>query len=355
MKSRIDNLNILSQQLLPTPAEIKKRLPLTRRARQTVAAGRRAVQRILERKDHRLLVVVGPCSIHDMAAAHDYASRLKKLADEISDTFLVVMRMYFEKPRTTVGWKGFINDPDMDDSFHIEKGLRLARGLLRDLAEMGLPAGTEALDPIVPQYLADLITWTAIGARTTESQTHREMASGLSSPVGFKNGTDGGFKVAINALLSVSHPHNFLGIDKSGRCVVIRTRGNPHAHMVLRGGAQPNYDAASISQCEKELAANKLAVNIMVDCSHANSSKNYNLQPAVLQNCARQIQKGNSSLIGFMLEGNIEAGNQPIPADLAQLKYGVSVTDACMDWSATQNLLRTAREDLKTVLTHRRR
>ncbi|HVS25721.1 MAG TPA: 3-deoxy-7-phosphoheptulonate synthase [Burkholderiales bacterium] len=347
---RVDNVNVLSQQLLLTPDEIRKRLPLTKRARQTVLEGRRAVQRILDREDRRSLVVVGPCSIHDLEAAHDYAQRLKKLADEIAATLFIVMRVYFEKPRTTVGWKGFINDPEMDDSFKIEEGLQKARKLLLDLAEMGLPAGTEALDPIVPQYLSDLITWTAIGARTTESQTHREMASGLSSPVGFKNSTDGSFKVAINALLSVSHPHSFLGIDKSGCCAVIRTRGNRYAHMVLRGGAKPNYDIESIRQCEKELAANQLPGNIMVDCSHANSNKDYRLQPVVLRDCVEQIRAGNRSIIGFMIESNIEAGNQPIPADRSQLKYGVSVTDPCIDWPTTETILREAQKILEDVI-----
>jgi len=344
---QVDNLNVLSQELLLTPDEIRRRMPLTDSARETVVKGRHAVQNILERKDHRLLIVVGPCSIHDLEAAHDYARRLKKLADEISDTQFVVMRVYFEKPRTTIGWKGFINDPEMDDSFRIEEGLQKARRLLLDLGEMGLPAGTEALDPIVPQYLSDLITWTAIGARTTESQTHREMASGLSSPVGLKNGTDGSLKVAINALLSVSRPHSFLGIDKSGRCAVVRTRGNRYAHVVLRGGNTPNYDSQSIKRCENELEANHLPQIIMVDCSHANSNRNYALQPVVLRDCVQQILAGNRSIIGFMIESNLEAGNQPIPADRAHLKYGVSVTDPCIDWSTTEAILREAHGKLR--------
>jgi len=343
----VENINVFSQELLLTPEEIRKRLPLTSAAQDTVVAGRSAVQSILDRKDPRLLIVVGPCSIHDLASAHDYARRLKHLSDEISDTLFVVMRVYFEKPRTTIGWKGFINDPEMDDSFRIEEGLQKARRLLLDLGEMGLPVGTEALDPIVPQYLSDLITWSAIGARTTESQTHREMASGLSSPVGFKNGTDGSLKVAINALLSVSHPHSFLGIDKSGRCAVIRTRGNHYAHIVLRGGSTPNYDAQSIRLCEKELAANRLQENIMVDCSHANANRDHTLQPVVLRDCVQQILNGNQSIIGFMMESNIEAGNQPIPADRNQLKYGVSVTDPCIDWPTTEAALREARGKLK--------
>ena len=352
-RNPVDNVNVLSQELLLTPEDIRKRLPLTAAARETVLAGRHAVQNILDRKDPRLLIVVGPCSIHDLEAAHDYARRLKQLSDEISDTLFVVMRVYFEKPRTTTGWKGLINDPEMDDSFRIEEGLQKARRLLLDLGEMGLPVGTEALDPIVPQYLSDLITWSAIGARTTESQTHREMASGLSSPVGFKNGTDGSLKVAINALLSVSRPHSFLGIDKNGRSAVIRTRGNRYAHMVLRGGSTPNYDAQSIRLCEKELAANQLQENIMVDCSHANANRNYALQPVVLRDCVQQILNGNHSIIGFMIESNLEAGNQPIPADRTQLKYGVSVTDPCIDWPTTETILREAKIILEDIITKR--
>lgn len=349
----INNINVVSQELLLTPAEIKNHLPLTEKAEQTILAGRAALQRILDRQDHRVFVVVGPCSIHDPKAALDYARRLKKLADEVSDTLFVVMRVYFEKPRTTTGWKGLINDPDMDDSFHIEKGLHTARGLLLELAEMGLPTGTEALDPISPQYIGDLVAWTAIGARTTESQTHREMASGLSTPVGFKNGTDGSLNVAVNALLSVSRPHSFLGIDQEGQCAVIRTRGNRYGHVVLRGGSKPNYDSVTLALCEQELAAKKLPANIVVDCSHANSSKDPALQPLVMNDCVNQIVEGNQSIVGLMIESNLESGNQPIPEDLSQLKYGVSVTDACVDWSTTEKMLREARAKLKDVLPRR--
>lgn len=350
---RINNINVVSQELLLTPEEIKRRLPLSAQAEETVLAGRKTLQRILDREDPRLFVVVGPCSIHDLEAAYDYAQRLKRLADEVNDTLFVVMRVYFEKPRTTTGWKGLINDPDMDDSFHIEKGLQKARNLLLVLAEMGLPTGTEALDPISPQYLGDLITWTAIGARTTESQTHREMASGLSSPVGFKNGTDGGLKVAINALHSVSKPHSFLGIDQRGQCAVIRTAGNRYGHVVLRGGSKPNYDSVTIALCEKELAANQLPANIVVDCSHANSSKDPALQPLVMTDCVHQIMEGNKSIVGLMIESNLEWGNQSIPEELSQLKYGVSVTDACVDWPTTEKMLREARSKLKNVLPQR--
>jgi 3-deoxy-7-phosphoheptulonate synthase len=350
----VNNVNVASQELLPTPKEVKAALPLSEAARRTVLNGRESVRRILDREDRRLFVVVGPCSIHDISAAKDYAARLKKLADEVSDTLYLVMRVYFEKPRTTVGWKGLINDPFMDDSFHIEKGLYLARELLRDLAEMGLPTATEALDPITPQYLGDLIAWTAIGARTTESQTHREMASGLSTPLGFKNGTDGSLTVAINALHSAAQSHNFLGINQQGQCAVFRTTGNRYGHIVLRGGnGRPNYDSVSVAMAEKELVEARLPVNIAVDCSHGNSSKDPALQSLVAENCVNQILEGNRSIVGLMLESNINWGNQKIPADLKQLKYGVSVTDACIDWPTTEKLLRSARDKLKDVLPKR--
>jgi 3-deoxy-7-phosphoheptulonate synthase len=353
-KDPVNNLNVLSQDLLPTPQQVKNALPLTDKAQATVLQGRETVRRILDREDPRLFVVIGPCSIHDIKAAHEYAARLKRLADEVGDTLYLIMRVYFEKPRTTVGWKGLINDPFMDDSFHIEKGLHMARELLLHLAEMGLPASTEALDPITPQYLSDLITWTAIGARTTESQTHREMASGLSTPVGFKNGTDGSLTVAINALHAASRPHHFLGINQDGQSAVFRTRGNRYGHVVLRGGGgRPNYDSVSVAVCEKELAEARLAPNIVVDCSHGNSNKDYRLQPLVAENCVNQILEGNRSIVGLMLESNLGAGNQSIPQDLSQLKYGVSVTDACIDWASTEKLLREARLRLKDVLPGR--
>ncbi len=351
---QLNNVNVASQDLLPTPAQVKAALPLSDQARETVVRGRDTVRRILDRADPRLFVVVGPCSIHDVKAAHEYAARLKRLAQEVADTLVVVMRVYFEKPRTTVGWKGLINDPFMDDSFHIEKGLYLARELLLHLAELGLPTATEALDPITPQYLSDLITWTAIGARTTESQTHREMSSGLSTPVGFKNGTDGSLAVAINAMKSAAQGHHFLGINQDGQCAVFRTRGNRYGHVVLRGGnGRPNYDSVSIALCEQELEKNKLPRNIVVDCSHGNSNKDPSLQPLVADNCVNQILEGNRSIVGLMLESNLNAGNQPIPADLSQLKYGVSVTDACIDWATTERTLRSARAKLKDVLPAR--
>ena len=349
-----DNLNVVSQEVLMSPAQLKKERPLTAAASNTVSRGHKMVQEILDRKDHRLIIVVGPCSIHDPAAAIDYARRLKDLADEVSDTLCIVMRVYFEKPRTTVGWKGLINDPHLNDSFKIEEGLHVGRQLLLDIAELGLPAATEALDPISPQYLQDLISWSAIGARTTESQTHREMASGLSSAVGFKNGTDGGLTVAINALQSVSNPHRFLGINGEGQVSIIHTRGNPYGHVVLRGGnGKPNYDSVSVTMCEKELAAAGISTNIMVDCSHANSNKNHDLQPLVLDNVSNQIIEGNKSIIGVMIESNLGPGNQKVPADLKDLKYGVSITDACIDWDTTATALRKMRDKLKSVLPSR--
>jgi 3-deoxy-7-phosphoheptulonate synthase len=339
-QDRLQNVNVASSDLLATPEEVKRRLPLTARAAETVLQGREAVRAILERRDPRLFVVVGPCSIHDVTAAREYAGRLKALADRVAPTLLLIMRVYFEKPRTTVGWKGLINDPDLDDSFHIEKGILLARELLLHVAELGLPAGTEALDPIMPQYLSELITWTAIGARTTESQTHREMASGLSTPVGFKNGTDGALATSINALESVRHPHHFLGITQQGQSAVFRTRGNAHAHLVLRGGGgRVNYDAVSIALAERQLAQANLPTNIVVDCSHGNSNKDPGVQPLVAENCVTQILDGNRSIIGLMLESHLKAGNQPIPKDLGTLEYGVSITDPCMDWQRSETLL----------------
>ena len=354
-EQKLNNLNVVSQELLPTPDEVKRALPLSENAERTVLQGRETLRHILDREDHRLFVVVGPCSVHDPEAAYEYAERLKALAAELSDSLYIVMRVYFEKPRTTVGWKGLINDPFMDDSFHIEKGLYKARELLLHMAEIGLPTATEALDPITPQYLSDLISWTAIGARTTESQTHREMASGLSTPVGFKNGTDGSLDVAVNALHSVSRPHHFLGINRNGQCSVFRTAGNRYGHVVLRGGGgEPNYHAAEVKRCEEQLAAAGEAVNLVVDCSHGNSSKDHRRQALVLENCVQQIVDGNQSIVGLMLESNLHEGNQAIPADLKQLKYGVSVTDACIDWETTERVLRNARDTLKDVLPKRR-
>lgn len=354
-QNSIDDVNVVSQRVLITPHQLKEEMPLTEAARTTVINGRQAVRDILDRKDHRLFLVIGPCSIHDIEAAKDYAKRLKALADKVSDTILLVMRVYFEKPRTTVGWKGLINDPYMNDSFKIEDGLHIARRLLLDLAEMGLPTATEALDPISPQYLQDLISWSAIGARTTESQTHREMSSGLSSAVGFKNGTDGSLTVAVNALHSVSSPHSFLGINDKGQVSVINTRGNAYAHVVLRGGGgKPNYDSVSVALAEKELESAKVSKNIMVDCSHANSNKDPGLQTLVMENVTNQILEGNKSIIGLMVESHINWGAQKIPADLKQLQYGVSVTDACIDWPTTEKSVLDMAEKLRSVLPARK-
>ncbi|AQA18920.1 3-deoxy-7-phosphoheptulonate synthase [Halioglobus japonicus] len=352
--NEVHNINVDSQGVLITPEQLWEALPMSDAVRQTVADSRQVIWDILDRKDHRLFVVVGPCSIHDTEAAMDYARRLKALADELDDTLYIVMRVYFEKPRTTVGWKGLINDPHLDDSFKIEEGLHIGRKLLLDILELGLPTSTEALDPISPQYLQDLISWSAIGARTTESQTHREMASGLSSAVGFKNGTDGGLTVATNALNSVSKPHRFLGINRQGQVSVFTTKGNAYGHIVLRGGsAGPNYDSVHIRLCEEALEKANLATNIMVDCSHANSNKQPELQPLVVENVGNQVVEGNDSILGLMIESNINAGNQSIPDNLDDLQYGVSVTDGCIDWETTEATLRKLRDTVKDALKER--
>ena len=350
LQEQLQNVNVVSSELLATPEEIKRLLPLTSRAAETVYRSRQVLRGILERRDSRRFVVVGPCSIHDVVAAREYAGRLRQLAARVESTLVLVMRVYFEKPRTTVGWKGLINDPDLDDSFHIEKGIRLARELLLYVTELGLPTGTEALDPIMPQYLSELISWTAIGARTTESQTHREMASGLSTPVGFKNGTDGALATSINALRSVSQPHHFLGITQQGQSAVFRTRGNAHAHIVLRGGGgRVNYDAVSIAMAERELTAAGLAATIVVDCSHGNSNKDHSLQPMVAENCVAQILEGNESIVGLMLESHLRAGSQVIPKDGSKLEYGMSITDPCIDWQTTEDLLLRLHASLQSM------
>jgi len=354
MTKQLDNINISTHEILITPEDLKSELPLSDNAAKVVANGRETINNILARKDHRIFVVIGPCSIHDIEAAKDYAQRLKGLAEKVSDTLYIVMRVYFEKPRTTVGWKGLINDPYLNDSFDVSKGLHIGRQLLIDIADMGLPTATEALDPISPQYLQDTISWSAIGARTTESQTHREMSSGLSVAIGFKNGTDGGLNVAMNALNSVSHPHSFLGINNEGQVSVVRTKGNPYAHVVLRGGGgKPNYDSVNVALCEQALEQAKLQKNIMIDCSHANSNKDAAIQPLVMQDVSNQILDGNKSIIGIMVESNIEFGNQSIQEDLSKMKYGVSVTDACIDWKMTEESILSMHEKLKDILPNR--
>ena len=338
--AQLDNLNVEQQEVLITPEELKSKLPVSETVRLAINGYRETVRNIVDRRESRLLVVVGPCSIHDIAAAKEYAQRLKTLSDEIADQVFIVMRAYFEKPRSTVGWKGLINDPYLDDSFKVAQGLHIGRQLLLDLSEMGLPLATEALDPITPQYLQDLISWSAIGARTTESQTHREMASGLSCPVGFKNGTDGSLGVAINALQSVANPHRFLGISPEGQVSVVHTKGNAHAHIVLRGGSNgPNYSAEHIANCEAALAKLDLTQSIMIDCSHANSNKDHRQQRNVVDAVRAQLDEGNQSITGLMIESHLNAGNQSIN-NAGGLDYGVSITDACIDWQETEELLR---------------
>jgi 3-deoxy-7-phosphoheptulonate synthase len=352
----VDNINVASQEILITPKQLKAKIPVSDRANAVISESRQVIQNILDGSDKRIFAVVGPCSIHDTEAAIDYAKRLKVLADKVSDTVYIVMRVYFEKPRTTVGWKGLINDPHLNNSFQIEEGLHIGRQLLLDIAEIGLPTSTEALDPISPQYMQDLISWSAIGARTTESQTHREMSSGLSSPVGFKNGTDGGLTVATNALLSVSNPHRFLGINGEGQVAVIETTGNQYGHIVLRGGSKgPNYDSVNVKLCEEALAKAGLSSNIMIDLSHANSSKDHNRQPLVLDDVASQIVAGNASIVGLMIESNIGAGNQSITDNKADLAYGVSVTDACIDWQTTDDCISQFAEKVADSLKQRQR
>ena len=338
------DLRVIGAQRLRTPRLLKEKLPMSEAANQIVVEGRAAVQRILRQEDSRLLVVVGPCSVHDPKGALDYAGRLAELAREVRDQIVIVMRVYFEKPRTTVGWKGLINDPHLDNSCNIEEGLRIARKLLLDINELGLPVATEFLDPIVPQYIAELVTWAAIGARTTESQTHREMASGLSMPVGFKNSTDGSLQTAIDALSSARTPHSFLGIDQDGFTSVIRTAGNPDAHVVLRGGrARPNYDPESIAEASAQLLKHHLRNALMVDCSHANSGKQHARQEEVWLSLIQQRAAGNRAIVGAMVESYLQEGNQPVPADPRDITYGVSVTDACISWDTTARLLRHGR------------
>lgn len=351
---RVENLNIGSITPLITPEQLKIELPISDAALESVQQGRETIRNIIERKDKRLFVVIGPCSIHDIDAALEYADKLKTLADKVQDSLYLVMRVYFEKPRTTVGWKGLINDPYLNDTFNIQDGLQRARKLLLDLSEKGLALSTEALDPISPQYLQDLISWSAIGARTTESQTHREMASGLSSAVGFKNGTDGSLGVAMNALKSVARPHRFLGIDQEGQVSIVSTKGNEYAHVVLRGGGgKPNYDSVSVSLAENALKKAGLTENIMIDCSHENSSKKPELQPLVLENISNQIAEGNQSIIGLMVESNLKEGRQDIPKNLDDLVYGQSVTDGCISWEQTEESLLAIHNKLKDVLPNR--
>ncbi|ARD21573.1 MULTISPECIES: 3-deoxy-7-phosphoheptulonate synthase [Shewanella] len=349
----INNVHISSEKVLVTPAELKNELPLSDHAYQYILDARQTVADIVHKRDNRVLIVTGPCSIHDIDAAKEYALKLKKLHDELSGEFYILMRVYFEKPRTTVGWKGLINDPDMNESFDVEKGLRMARELMIWLAELELPVATEALDPISPQYMSELVTWSAIGARTTESQTHREMASGLSMPVGFKNGTDGKLDVAINALKSAASSHRFMGINQQGQVSLLQTAGNPDGHVILRGGKTPNYDAESVAVCEEQLHKAKLNARLIIDCSHGNSSKDYTRQTLVCEDVFQQIADGNRSVIGVMLESHLNEGNQACDKPLPELAYGVSVTDSCINWATTESLLRRNAESLKAILPTR--
>jgi 3-deoxy-7-phosphoheptulonate synthase len=345
-----NDLRVARARRLLAPSALKAALPMTEKANDTVVRGRATVQRILNRQDPRLLVVVGPCSIHDPKSAYEYALRLQAIEPSIRDQICLVMRVYFEKPRTTIGWKGLVNDPHLNGTYEVECGLHLARKLLLDINELGIPAATEFLDPIVPQYTADLVSWAAIGARTTESQTHREMASGLSMPVGFKNGTDGSLQIAVDAMHSSRHPHHFLGIDQEGAVAVFETRGNLDGHVVLRGGrARTNYDAASIADAAAQLRRAGLPDGIMVDCSHANSSKQHSRQEDVWQNLVSQRVEGSESIIGVMIESHIYEGNQPLLANPAELKYGISITDACLGWDVTERMLLHGAERLRAA------
>ena len=344
---KTSNLHVVDSRRLISPKRLKTELPSDESHQATVIEGRRLVTDILSGRDPRLLVVVGPCSIHDPKAALEYAGRLNALRTEVADKLCLVMRVYFEKPRTTVGWKGLISDPHLDDSYDIEEGLRLARRLLLDINAMGLPTATEMLDPITPQYLADLVSWTAIGARTTESQTHRQMASGLSMPVGFKNGTDGGLQIALDAMTSARSPHHFLGIEQEGFTCVIKTTGNPDGHVVLRGGRDStNYDPASIAAAEQSLAKAGLDPVVMVDCSHANSGKVHTRQEEVWQSVIDQRVGGTRSLIGLMVESHLHEGAQKLTGGLEDLQYGVSITDACVNWETTERMIRQAHQRL---------
>jgi 3-deoxy-7-phosphoheptulonate synthase len=346
MKYQTDNLRIDDIREVSTPAEVRAEYPITETAATAVHDARQAIHNILSLEDDRLLVVIGPCSIHDPKAALDYAQRLLQVRQRLADDLLIVMRVYFEKPRTTVGWKGLINDPNLDNSFEINKGLRLARKLLLDLSEMGLPAATEFLDLITPQYFSDLIGWGAIGARTTESQAHRELASGMSCPIGFKNGTDGTVQIAVDAIGAAIRPHNFLGVTQNGRSAIVRTKGNKDSHVILRGGKQPNYDAASIDDASAMLEKAGLPARIMIDTSHANSRKIYERQIDVGQDIARQVSGGDNRIFGVMVESHLVAGRQDvIPGK--ELTYGQSITDACISWKDSEPLLDTFAEAVR--------
>jgi 3-deoxy-7-phosphoheptulonate synthase len=342
-----DDLRIRAIQEVEPPAVVHEHHPITAEAAETVAAAREAIHHILAREDDRLLVVVGPCSVHDPGAAIEYAKRLLPVRDRLRNELLIVMRVYFEKPRTTVGWKGLINDPDLDESFQINKGLNLARELLLTINQMGLPAGTEFLDLISPQYVADLISWGAIGARTTESQGHRELASGLSCPVGFKNGTDGTMRIAVDAMRAAERPHVFLSLTKDGRSAIFNTTGNSDTHVILRGGKRPNYDTESVNEAVEEMTGAGVRPNLMIDFSHANSRKQHDKQIEVGEDVARQIRRGNDNIIGVMIESHLVGGRQDLGDDGDGLIYGQSITDACLAWDDSEPLLETLAEAVR--------
>lgn len=352
--AHVDNIHIASENILITPNQLREQLSVSETALDKIEVARNTIADIVHGKDHRLLVVTGPCSIHDVDAAKEYALKLKELHEVFKDTLYIVMRVYFEKPRTSVGWKGLINDPHLDGSFAIDVGLRKARELLIWLAELELPVATEALDPISPQYLAELFSWSAIGARTSESQTHREMASGLSMPVGFKNGTDGSIETALNALKSAAVGHSFMGINKQGQVSIINTEGNPDGHVILRGGKAPNYDSVCVAECETQMQKSGQSAGFVIDCSHANSSRDYRRQVPVAMNVVNQILEGNQSIIGIMLESHLKEGNQSSKGKKpSELEYGVSITDACIGWETNADLLKQIREKLITILPMR--
>jgi 3-deoxy-7-phosphoheptulonate synthase len=353
-RDNLNNVNIRSERLLVMPKALKSALPLSEQHQAFIKQSRETIAEIVHKKDPRTLIISGPCSIHDPAAAKEYALKLKQLQQECGDSVFIVMRVYFEKPRTTVGWKGLINDPHLDGSFDIETGLFHARELLIWLTEQQIPIATEALDPISPQYLSDLIAWSAIGARTTESQTHREMASGLSMPVGFKNGTNGDVGIAVNAIGAAESGHSFIGINEQGQVAIIKTKGNPDAHLILRGGKTPNYQAEHVLDAEKAIVKAGYNPAIIVDCSHANSHKDYSRQPEVAKDILMQLEQGNDSIVGIMLESHLNEGNQKLTSDLNALEYGVSITDACINWADTETLVREYADRLVPVIERKR-
>ena len=353
MKDTVNDINVQSETVIMAPNQLKASLPASQPILDSVLTSRKVIADIIHHRDPRMLVICGPCSIHDEKAALEYAQRLHELHLAYQDSLYIVMRVYFEKPRTTVGWKGYVNDPHMDGTFDVETGLKQARRLLLKIAELGLPMATEALDPISPQYLAELFSWSAIGARTTESQTHREMASGLSMPVGFKNGTDGSLTTAINALQAASSSHSFLGINGLGQVSVINTAGNPDGHVILRGGKEPNYSAEHVATCEQLLEKSKIMPSLMIDCSHGNSNKDYSRQPLVADDVLAQIANGNRSIIGVMLESHLNEGNQSSEQPVANMAYGVSITDACINWPTTASLLAKMNQAMSDAIPNR--